>query len=379
MSSQSSISKCLNELMSLAEKQGYLTFDDILDSSNEHNLSVANLDKLNESLNLRGIIIYEEEPDEPFDSEEFTDYSQSDYDALYENILKIDSGYKKIIEYIKSVKPAQKKEITPLVMQAQEGNEFAKNRLIDVHMRAALKIAYNESMKKDLELGDAISAAFSGIQSGIEKFDYKSFGTIQSYIAMWVRQAIQRECKPKWIDFYFPAHMMEKIMYVIRMCDDKGYDLLLGEIPDKKTIQDIKSEHEDIEYDIVEIINHIQSQTINRYSLDGILDNWRHSSFRATVYDEVMGLSYDNLSEVIYHSLLKEELYKALNFLKSREKEVIEHRFGLIDGEEKTLEEVGAIFGVTRERIRQIESSAMSRLRTNRQVKGILAIFKKAI
>lgn len=351
----------LNELLDLAEKQGYLTFDDILDISEEYGLSVSEVDDISEKLSVRGILIYEEEPDIAESSDNFIDYGQADYERLYEEIVKRAPGMTNLIDYIKSVRPAQKREVRPLLLQAKEGNDYAKSRLIDIHMRAALRIAFSEADKRNYDLEDTIIVSFTGIQNAIEKYDPSSFSTIQSYVAMWVRAAIQRECKPLWVESYYPTHVMDKIYILLSKLEDNGFDIYRGDLPDGEMLRNIIKDDE-----VLPSIEHIIPQVMNelsgKISIEGTLDNWRSSANRRTVYDELMELSYDNVTSVVELEMLRTEITKALEVLTDRERDVIKKRYGLTGKQEMTLEEVGEDYGLTRERIRQIESKALRKL-----------------
>ena len=137
------ISECQESLLALANRQGYLTFDDILNASEAFSLSVTEVDFLSEAIQLRGVIVYESAPQMGQSSQsddDVLDYSRTDYDAVFEEILNLAPQLKHLIDEIKSFPAPQWGEVSQLSRQIAEGNQFARDRLIMLYMRNVLKI-----------------------------------------------------------------------------------------------------------------------------------------------------------------------------------------------------------------------------------------------
>ena len=206
------IGKCQDELISLAGKQGYLTFDDILSASDAFSLSVTEVDLLSEAIQLRGIIVYETAPQlgiQP--DEEVLDYSRTNYEDVYEQILEIAPQLDTLIAEIKGFPAPRWGEVNQLVMQIGEGNKFARDRIIKLYMRNVLKSALSMTKQYELSIEDAISSGFIGLINAVDRYDPAGFSAFHSYASLWIQQGIQRDCNPLWIDYYFPAHYKEKM------------------------------------------------------------------------------------------------------------------------------------------------------------------------
>lgn len=175
--------ECLNLLLSTADRKGYLTFDNIMDAADTFNLSLAEVDRANESIHLRGIIVYEEEPSEQTE-EELEDYSRVDYELIFKEIIYISQELDYIVKLVKDIPPPQYKEISLLVSQNANGNEYARERLVLLHMRVVLKIALSMSKQYDLDIAEAISSGFTGLIVAVDKYDPNGFSAFQSYASM---------------------------------------------------------------------------------------------------------------------------------------------------------------------------------------------------
>ena len=197
----SKVADCQKLLIAESEKKGFLTFDDIMDMSDAYSLSVSEVDQLSEALEIRGIIIYETAPIGK-DVDHFEDYSRIDYEAIFEEIISLSPDLEYVVELIRKLPPPQYGEITALTMQTTAGNAYARERLILIHLRVALKIALSMAKSHQYDIIDAVSAGFVGLVIAVDRFDPDGFSAFQSYASLWIQQNINRECNPIWMEYY---------------------------------------------------------------------------------------------------------------------------------------------------------------------------------
>lgn len=342
-------------LIAESEKKGFLTFDDIMDISDAYSLSVSEVDQLSEALEIRGIIIYETAPVGK-DTGHFEDYSRINYESIFEEIISLSPELEYVIELVRKLPPPQYGEISALTMQTAAGNIYARERLILIHLRVALKIALSMTKLHQYDIIDAVSAGFIGLIIAVDRFDPDGFSAFQSYASLWIQQNINRECNPIWIEYYFPAHYKEKMLpayerYLSHSCEycveNHICDRLLAEIAEELDIDIIQAE-EYLSVAIQQAEQHIYFEENDDETITGI--------------PEELTQTDDTLFECVVSSMARDALSAALNSLKPKEADVIRLRTGFDSGRPMTLEEVGAIYGITRERIRQIEAKALRKL-----------------
>ena len=209
------VSKCQEALLELANRQGYLTFDDFLHASETFSLSVTELDYISEIIQLRGVIVYENAPGKKRDNEEdeeASDYSRTDYEKVYAGILDLEPQLEAFIEEVKRVPPPQWGEVNILAKQSAEGNGYARERLITLYLRNVCKIALSMTMQYDLDIEDAIACGVIGLINAVDRYDSSGFSAFHSYASLWIQQGIQRDCSPLWMNYYFPAHFKDKML-----------------------------------------------------------------------------------------------------------------------------------------------------------------------
>lgn len=356
----SKVADCKKILIAESDKKGFLTFDDIMDMSDAYSLSVSEVDQLSEALEIRGIIIYETAPIGK-DVDHFDDYSRIDYEAIFKEIISLSPDLEYVVELIRQLPPPQYGEISALTMQTAAGNTYARERLILIHLRVALKIALSMSKSHQYDIIDAVSAGFVGLVIAVDKFDPDGFTAFQSYASLWIQQNIDRECKPIWMEYYFPAYYKGKMLpayerYHNHWCCDcvpgKICESLVSEIADDLEIS-FGEANEYLAAAIKQAENHLcLSDYIEESDCEEPLP-WPQELVRTD----------DLLFEKAATSMGRNALLNALDSLTPREADVIRLRTGFDDNRSLTLEDVGAIYGVTRERIRQIEAKALRKLR----------------
>lgn len=355
----SKVAECQKLLIADSEKKGFLTFDDIMDVSDTYSLSVSEVDQLSEALEIRGIIIYETAPSGK-DVDHFEDYSRIDYEAIFEEIISLSPELEYVVKLIRKLPPPQYGEISALTTQTAAGNTYARERLILIHLRVALKIALSMAKLHQYDIIDAVSAGFVGLVIAVDRFDPDGFSAFQSYASLWIQQNINRECNPVWIEYYFPAHYKEKMLpayerYLNHWCGDcvpgRICETLVSEIADNLDI----SFSEAREY----LTTAIRQAECHMYLPDYFEEN---DCEEPLSWPRELVQSDDFLLEKVAASMTRDAILNVLNSLTLREADIIRLRNGFDDGHPLTLEDVGAIYGVTRERIRQIEAKALRKL-----------------
>ena len=302
------------------------------------------------------------------EDDEYDDYAQCDYEAVYNRIIELDDSLELFITKIRNIMPPQWRELTQLKYQAFEGNQHARERMIEMHLRVAMKIALQRVENYDMDIQDAISEACIGLVNAVDKYNPDMNGPFGSYASMWILQNLTRKQPTKRPLMYYPVHKKE--LYF------SAYPILkkLGYIGESNLITD-ESARELLQKKLSftnEQINDALSAATPFVSLESLYltvfeNNDSFQKYNLEV-DEIMFIqnllnTEEDLYERITKTMLKEQLSKVLETLTEREERVIALRYGLFDGQEKTLDEVGGVFNVTRERIRQIEAKAIKKLK----------------
>ena len=352
---------CQEQLLATARLQGYLTFDNILDAASSSLLSSAEIDHLSDNLQSMGIMLLETAPVQNFEeAKEISDYSRSDYDRIFAEVISLSEAAAPLIETIKEIPPPQYGEIQTLTEQLQYGNEFARERLILLHLRVAVKTALSLAKQYSYPVDDAISAAFIGLVEAVEHFDPNGFSAFLSYASMWIQQNIHRYCTPIWMEYYFPTHIREKMFPVLLKYNSNQGTYIVNDEFDSYTLQSISDELE-IDYDQAKkFLLFAYNQASNRLDSDIL----RFSNDELSNNLEESHLADDmSLFDIVASRELSRIIPSILETLTPREQEIIRLRYGFCDGPPKTLEEVGQVFDITRERVRQIEIKCIQKLR----------------
>ncbi|AYZ73687.1 RNA polymerase sigma factor RpoD [Fusobacterium necrophorum] len=282
----------------------------------------------------------EELPEEELSNEELAELS---------NGMKVDEPIKMYLREIGQIPLLTHKEELELAKKALEGDDFANKRLIEANLRLVVSIAKKHT-NRGLKLLDLIQEGNIGLMKAVEKFEYTKGYKFSTYATWWIRQAITRAIADQGRTIRIPVHMIETINKI-----KKEARIYLQETG-KDATPEILAERLGME---VEKVKSIQEMNQDPISLETPVGSEEDSELGDFVEDQKMLTPY----ELTNRSLLREQLDSVLGSLSSREEKVLRYRYGLDDGSPKTLEEVGKIFKVTRERIRQIEVKALRKLR----------------
>ena len=349
------IDECQKHLINLSETQGYLTFDDILDASDAFQLSVSEVDRVSEALQLRGIIVYEQKP-ESQSSEEIEDYSRVDYETIFSEVIEMDESMQEIVNEIRKCPPPQYGEVRQLIMQIRSGNMYARDRMINIYLRNVLKVALSMTKQYDLEISDAFSTGVTGLMTAIDRFDPSGFSAFHSYASMWIQQSIQRNCNPRWMEFYYPVHAKDIVLKIISAYKDRN-DLELSTNADFAWKQKLSNELQTDIPTVEGLLNIALLQFEGKVSLEEMLEEDNIDDFEK--YIVFTGEGPEDKAE---KTELRKLLNEILNKLTDKEKTVICMRNGYGYDHCFTLEEIGQKMNVTRERIRQIEAKVLRKM-----------------
>lgn len=358
--------EALENLLKKAKKQGYLTFDDIMDCADEKSLPIQDFDWLSNAITTRGLIIYDEIPINRIavnqEEDEYNDYAQSDYESVYNRIIELDDSLEPFIAEIRNIMPPQWREFTQLKYQAFEGNQHARERMITMHLRIAVKIALQRAENYDMCIQDAIGEACIGLVIAVDKYNPDTNGPFSSYASMWILQNLTRHQPTKRPLMYYPVHKKEPYFSAYPILKGYGY---IGEtelLTDKFVRELLQRKFLLTQGQIDDVLNAATSFVSfeDWYSMlfEKHKDEWDDEFLMPNEL-----IIENDLDERIAKTLLKDQLTEVLETLTEREQKVLTLRYGLSDGQERTLEEVGVMFNITRERIRQIEAKALRKLR----------------
>lgn len=269
----------------------------------------------------------------------------------------LDDPVRMYLKEIGQIKLLSAEEEVELAKRVSEGDQEAKNKLTEANLRLVVSIAKKYS-GRGLHILDLIQEGNTGLIRAVDKFDWTKGNKFSTYATWWIRQAITRAIADQARTIRVPVHMVEVINKATR-CNRK----LVQELGREPTVEEIAAE---LNLPVEKIIeaNRTAADTL---SLDTPVGDEEDTSIGSFVEDE----RTPGPADATFNALLAEALKEILDTLTEREADVLRMRFGMYDGRTHTLEEVGQIFGVTRERIRQIENKAIRKLRHPSRAKKI--------
>ena len=345
------------QLLALGQKKGELTYEEIGDALGKMDLTPDEMEILFEQLNQLGLTLKDDsgslddddfEPTED-DFKSVEEEEEIELDLSIPDDVGIDDPVRMYLKEIGRVPLLKADEEVELAKRMQEGDEKAKNQLAEANLRLVVSIAKRYVGRGMLFL-DLIQEGNLGLLKAVEKFDYKKGFKFSTYATWWIRQAITRAIADQARTIRIPVHMVETINKLVRVSRQ-----LLQELGTDPTPEQIGAVM-DLAPDRVREIQKVAQEPV---SLETPIGEEEDSHLGDFIEDEDAPAP----DEAASYILLKEQLEEVLETLTPREAKVLRLRFGLDDGRSRTLEEVGQEFGVTRERIRQIEAKALRKLR----------------
>lgn len=338
------------QLVEQGKKSGDLSYEVIADRLAHFELDSDQMDEFYETLIDQGIELTGDK--EESDSEEDETEKEEEFDLNDLSVppgVKINDPVRMYLKEIGRVDLLTAEEEIELAKRIEQGDEEAKRRLAEANLRLVVSIAKRYVGRGMLFL-DLIQEGNMGLIKAVEKFDYDKGFKFSTYATWWIRQAITRAIADQARTIRIPVHMVETINKLIRVQRQLLQDL--GREPTPEEI----AEDMDLTPEKVREILKIAQEPVSLETPIGEEDDSHLGDF---IEDQ----DATSPSEHAAYELLKEQLEDVLDTLTDREENVLRLRFGLDDGRTRTLEEVGKVFGVTRERIRQIEAKALRKLR----------------
>ncbi|MGT2926210.1 RNA polymerase sigma factor RpoD [Streptococcus cuniculipharyngis] len=314
-------------------------------------LDADQIDDLLERLTDGGISITDKEgnPSTQYVVEEVEPEELSDEELLGSNSAKVNDPVRMYLKEIGVVPLLTNEEEKELAVAVAAGDLYAKQRLAEANLRLVVSIA-KRYVGRGMQFLDLIQEGNMGLMKAVDKFDYEKGFKFSTYATWWIRQAITRAIADQARTIRIPVHMVETINKLVR--EQRNLLQELGQDPTPEQI----AERMDMTPDKVREILKIAQEPVSLETPIGEEDDSHLGDF---IEDEVIENPVDYTTRVV----LREQLDEILDTLTDREENVLRLRFGLDDGKMRTLEDVGKVFNVTRERIRQIEAKALRKLR----------------
>ena len=360
----------LQKLIAQGKKDGMIRDAELRSHLEEMDLSPEKIEEIYDHFDALNIQVVSEDLDLDLDDaldligdlDDDIDLSDVEEEDLVDPVdlaaeYNLDDPVRMYLKEIGQIKLLSADEEVELAKMVSEGSQYAKNKLTEANLRLVVSIAKKYS-GRGLHILDLIQEGNTGLIRAVDKFDWTKGNKFSTYATWWIRQAITRAIADQARTIRVPVHMVEVINKATR-CNRK----LVQELGREPTVEEIAAE---LNLPVEKIIeaNRTAADTL---SLDTPVGDEEDTSIGSFVEDERTPGPADATS----NAMLAEALKEILDTLTEREAEVLRMRFGMYDGRTHTLEEVGQNFGVTRERIRQIENKAIRKLRHPSRAKKI--------
>lgn len=375
--------KLKKEFLKKGKANGSIDQEELLEATSRYDMSDDDVEQLIAYFAENNVKVIAEEEDEDLDSVEFSEAAMSedddmddedfdpdnveteeiagidDFSKIQPGEVKVNDSVKMYLREIGKVDLLTAAQETELAKRIAEGDEEAKKELITANLRLVISIA-KHYVGRGMHFLDLIQEGNMGLIKAVEKFDYTKGFKFSTYATWWIRQAITRAIADQARTIRIPVHMVETINKMTRV-----QRTLVQELGRDPTAEEISEKMDGALSP--ERIREIQRIALEPVSLETPIGEEDDSHLGDFIEDK----SAQSPEDYTTKSLLKDELYEIMKDLTEREERVLRLRYGLDDNRPRTLEEVGQEFGVTRERIRQIEAKAIRKLRHPTRVKKL--------
>lgn len=366
--SSKALKDAIKKLIKDKKKAGQVTETELTDTLiKPFSLKDETLDDTLEQLQDKGVAVVDEKGNPSklaLLNEKKNEKAPSKKDTAAPTDIKVNDPVRMYLKEIGRVSLLNAQQEVDLALKIEQGDEEAKQKLAEANLRLVVSIA-KRYVGRGMQFLDLIQEGNMGLMKAVEKFDYRLGFKFSTYATWWIRQAITRAIADQARTIRIPVHMVETINKLIRIQRQLLQDLGREPLP-----EEIGAEMDMATTKVRDILKIAQEPV----SLETPIGEEDDSHLGDFIEDSDATSPEDHAS----YELLKEQLENVLDTLTDREENVLRLRFGLDDGRTRTLEEVGKVFGVTRERIRQIEAKALRKLRhpsRSKQLKDFLEQF----
>ncbi|MCT3440073.1 RNA polymerase sigma factor RpoD [Limosilactobacillus fermentum] len=361
---QAEYDKAVGALIRNYKKAKNIQYDELTEKIAEpFGLNADGMDALLQNVEDAGVSVVDENGDPDLRALKATEKlsSKALKDTTAPSSIKINDPVRMYLKEIGRVNLLTADEEVALALRIEKGDETAKQELAEANLRLVVSIA-KRYVGRGMQFLDLIQEGNMGLMKAVEKFDYRKGFKFSTYATWWIRQAITRAIADQARTIRIPVHMVETINKLIRIQRQLLQDLGREPLP-----EEIGAEM-DMDTQKVRDILKISQEPVSLETPIGEEDDSHLGDF---IEDHAATSPADHAA----YEMMKKQLENVLDTLTDREENVLRLRFGLDDGRTRTLEEVGRVFGVTRERIRQIEAKALRKLRhpsRSKQLKDFL-------